>query len=731
MGRLITSIAVAATALVGLTALPAAALSPTTFDSTMWQVNGRVQAIVETPTATIIAGTFTALVGPNGETVPRSNLAAIDPTTGAPLPQLFDVNKPVYAIAVSSDYSTLYAVGDFNLANAVSRKRAAAFDTATGTTLAWNPNLGARGLSLAVLGSRVYVGGQFVTINGTLARNHLAAVDATTGALVTAWTATANDNVDSIAVANDGSKVFVGGLFTGISGSPGSTQRKIAALNPSTGALLPWASHPTYEVFDLEVSGTQVFAAAGGAGGHAMAYDIVTGNQQWAGFGDGDAVAVELQNDVLYIGGHMTTWGGVAASHVLAVNPATGARIPWTVKINSNLGIFSMTSFKGHLSIGGDFTRVNNLARQHYARFNENLDPIPPTTPGKPSVSDDSATSAVLTWAASTDNVATSIIYTIFRDDPDNPVGQLTSSSTTTVSFTDTGLGLQSTHTWLIQASDGVNVSPLSPASDPYTLPPSDVPLLTGLTMLDNDVDGKVDTVTATFSSAVSCTDPCLSPWTLANVPSGGTLSSVSVSGDTATLNLTEGPGPQATDVGSFTVALAASPTGIVDTGADAASFDPTAPADGARPVPVSYDSTDGVTPNFMEPGDTFSVTFSEPIDPSTVHAANVKELDPAGTFTDRIIIVGLTDGAMDLLDDNIVIPNKGTIVYQQSTLTMLNGNTTIMSTVLGPCTGSGACIGGEGFSSSQPVTFVPEPTLRDFAGNGAGGSFTGQLAIF
>ena len=501
-------------------------------------------------------------------------------------------------------------------------------------------------------------------------------------------------------------------------------------MDPSTGALLPWGNHPTFEVFDLEVSATEVFAAAGGAGGHAMAYDL-SGTQLWASLGDGDAVAVELQNDVLYIGGHMTTWGGVAANHVLAVNPATGVRIPWTVKINSNLGIFAMDSFKGHLSIGGDFTKVNNLARQHYARFSENLDPVPPTTPGQPAASADSATSVNLVWAASTDNVATSIIYNVFRDGPGNPIGQLTSSSTTTVSFTDTNLGLESTHSWQIEASDGVNVSPLGEASDLFKLPPSDIPLLTSLTMLDTNDNGRVDAVRATFSSDVTCADPCTSPWSLANVPSGGSLDSVAVSGDTATLTLAEGSGAADTSVGAFTVALAAdSVTGIVDADADAASFDPAAPADGAGPVPVDFDSTDGVTPNWMEPGDTFSVTFSEPIDPASVHAANVKEFDPAGVNPDRIIIVGLTDGAMDLGDDNIVIPNKGTIVYQASTLTLLNGNTTIVSTVMGNCTGT-ACVGGEGFSSLQPVTFVPEPTLRDLAGNGAGGSYTEDLAIF
>ena len=619
----------------------------------------------------------------------------------------------------------------------MSRKRAAAFDATTGTTLAWNPNLDATGLAAAVLGSRVYLGGTFLNVGGQ-PHAHLAAVDATTGALLTGWTATADPDVETIVTSHDGTKVLVGGLFTSISGSAGATQRKVASLNPTTGALQPWASHPNFEVFKLEVSDTQVFAAAGGSGGHSVAWDLNTGTQQWTGFGDGDAVGVELQNGILYLGGHMTTWGGVATGHIFAVNPATGALLltagkpSWTIKINSNLGIFAMASFQGHLSIGGDFTKVNNLAQLHYARFDEILDTTAPNTPGTPVASGaiGNASSVNLVWGYSHDNVATSIIYNVYRDG--DYVGSVTSSSTSTVSYTDTNLAPLTTHTWTVQASDGANLSAMSAPSAEFTLPASDVPTLAGLTMLDNNDNGRVDTVQATFSSAVSCMDPCTAPWTLVNVPSGGSLASVAVSGTTATLSLNEGSGAQDTSVGAFTVALTASPSGIVDAiDAGQASFTATPPSDGAGPVPVGYETTNVLTPGFMEPGDTFTVTFSEPIDPATVIAANVKEFDSNnGPGTDKINIVGLS-ATLDLLDDNIVLLDKGTVVYQKATLTMLNGNTSIRSTIAGKCTGTACDPSLRGVDSAQSVTFLPETNLRDFAGNQAGGSFTGTLAIF
>src|SRR6185312_1357818 len=156
-------------------------------------------------------------------------------------------------------------------------------------------------------------------------------------------------------------------------------------------------------------------------------------------------------------------------------------------------------------------------------------------------------------------------------------------------------------------------------------------PVLTTMSMLDNNTNGKVDQVELVFDRPVSCTAPCTSVWTLANVPSNGHLGTVSVSGQTVDLNINEGSQAADTAVGAFTVALASSANGVVDSGNHPAHFGATAPDDKAAPVPTDITSTNGATDNVMEPGDTFTATFSEPIDPSSVHAANVKETDPVG----------------------------------------------------------------------------------------------------
>ena len=113
-------------------------------------------------------------------------------------------------------------------------------------------------------------------------------------------------------------------------------------------------------------------------------------------------------------------------------------------------------------------------------------------------------------------------------------------------------------------------------------------PVLVTLAMQDANTNGKVDRVVATFSETLAAYSAGTAPWTLSGVPSGGTLSSVSVSGTTATLTIAEGAGAADTAVGSFTVALATAATGIRDAAGNLSSFAASTPADGARPVLVA-----------------------------------------------------------------------------------------------------------------------------------------------
>lgn len=707
----------------------AAAVPDTRPDNRFWETNGRVLEILETDDAVYLAGKFTALVGPQGQVQTRNRLAALDPDTGAPLAFNPNMNGDVWSLEVSGDGSRLYAGGDFTRVGGVTRTRVAAFDTGTGALESWNPRADGRVKGIAAVPGRVILGGRFTTLDGAN-RPNLGAVSPATGGVQSDWDTTTNGIVHDIVVSPDGARVLVGGDFATVSGTAAGSQRKITSLDPGTGNVQPWASHPNFEFFDLDATQDRLFAAAGGSGGHAVAWDLSTGQQQWVGFGDGDAVAVGHQNGTVYVGGHFNRWLGETARHIVAVEPETGERVPWDVSLNSALGTWAIESFRGNLSVGGDFTRVNGVSREHFARFAEGVDSQPPTVPGRPVGQVAGPTSVELTWPGSDDDLAHSITYFVYRDGSTQPVDSVSAAPGVDASFTDTDLNPGSTHTWAVRASDGANLSGLSASSAPVTLPASDAPVLTGMVMLDRDTDGRVDAIDVDFSSPVTCAAPCTAPWSLANVPSGGSLASVDADGSTVTLRLSEGTGRASTAVGGLRVALDGRPDGVVDADGDAASFGPTAPDDRAGPVPRDLTSANnGNANNVMEPGDTFTVTFTEPIDPATLIAANAKQFDPAGAGPDQLIIVGLTDTPIDLNSDAYVVPDGGTVVYQNSTLSLLSGNTQVRSTVVAPCSGT-AC-GREGPGAESVITFAPEPFLKDASGNQAVGSRSESEGVY
>jgi hypothetical protein len=275
---------------------------------------------------------------------------------------------------------------------------------------------------------------------------------------------------------------------------------------------------------------------------------------------------------------------------------------------------------------------------------------------------------------------------------------------------------------WATYDGDTNNQSAISVCGS--TMPSTVVsagPALVSLQMKDVNGNGKVDQVVATFDKTLgSCASPCTAGWTLSNVPSGGTLSSTSISGSTATLTLTEGAGSPSTAAGLFTVQLDTS-SGIVDSGGRHGSFSATAPADGAAPVITNIQSfqSDGVTSGNgkMEASDKLVLTFSEPVT-GVPASPTVTETRPnSGNVT--LALPGLTSTA-----------NTGSSGYLTSSSTSASfGGTTAMSggnsvaTITLGATKSGS---GTPSASSGVLTFTPaSSTVKDIVGNTLTATYT------
>jgi hypothetical protein len=91
--------------------------------------------------------------------------------------------------------------------------------------------------AIAQWGDRIFVGGKFAQVNradGTVvAQRYLAAFDRATGAYIDSFTPQVNGTVWDLVVAND--RLYVAGQFTTVNGAPGES---LVALDPTTGARI-------------------------------------------------------------------------------------------------------------------------------------------------------------------------------------------------------------------------------------------------------------------------------------------------------------------------------------------------------------------------------------------------------------------------------------------------------------------------------------------------------------
>ena len=354
----------------GVSATSVAHADLSTQPSNTWQTNGSVNAILPVGQTVFIGGSFTEMNDHSGATVTRTNIAAINASTGVPTGWDPNVNGAVFAMTLSPDASTLYVVGSFTKVDGLTRKRIAAFDIATGALLSFkppNPNKSVR--SVATDGSRVYIGGLFTTVGGET-RTRLAALDAATGALDPTWTPEANGKVTKLIVDPD--RIHAAGSFSRINSL---AARGLAALDPGTAALLV-TDHTTYPVVDIEAVGSQIFVAGAGPGGRAAAYDRATGTHQWTVSADGNLQGVAASGNFAYFGGHHTKIGGVAAQQFSRLDISTGAvDTSWIPTVNGIKGVLEVATDGPYLYLGGDFNHVSGVAQQGFAQLVDDLVP--------------------------------------------------------------------------------------------------------------------------------------------------------------------------------------------------------------------------------------------------------------------------------------------------------------------------------------------------------------------
>src|SRR5919202_4424523 len=118
-------------------------------------------------------------------------------------------------------------------------------------------------LALAYANGAIYVGGDFTSVRppgaaagtGEVARDHLAAFDATTGDLLP-FNPDVDATVWALVASPDGGTVYAGGDFSSVGGVPAG---RLAAFDTATGAqLTDWAPQADNGVRALETYGDTV-----------------------------------------------------------------------------------------------------------------------------------------------------------------------------------------------------------------------------------------------------------------------------------------------------------------------------------------------------------------------------------------------------------------------------------------------------------------------------------------
>ncbi|NHA66597.1 CBM96 family carbohydrate-binding protein [Phycicoccus flavus] len=411
----------------------------------------------------------------------------------------------VWDMDVTPDGRTLYMSGDFTQVNGQWRMGLVGFDTATGAmTDVYRAGIYGRAMAVTATNTTVYVGGNFSKLSDGSVRSRLAAFSRTTGETLP-WAPSADDTVRKLKVAPDGSKLVVGGNFSTIDGTG---PRRLSAVTLDTGAHITsfnatnnFATNAWVE--DIEVFGDSLYVAGEASGSINEGIDQYdsAGVRQHFDNCLGASHSVAVLRGVVYAGSHSHNCGSTASGSGMvdgfteqyqSTDPETSRRyklraevpvgdgkfqlLNWTPQTDDGNGPREMATVGNDmLWIGGEFTLVNdNLPQQGLTRFaykDAGGVPSAPRRGDAPIAYSSVPGRATVTWSTGEDRDSRTVTYQVVKDGNTSAPVYSTAMETKPwypgwMSWTDSSVVPGSTHTYAVRGVDpDGRVGPLSPAT--------------------------------------------------------------------------------------------------------------------------------------------------------------------------------------------------------------------------------------------------------------------------
>lgn len=204
----------------------------------------------------------------------------------------------------------------------------------------------------------------------------------------------------------------------------------------------------------------------------------------------------------------------------LAVNAVLTLTITRTVPTTQGVGTLAVSGTAALTGSPIDNFPTNNSATSTLTI----VDATAPTAPGTPVITGTTGTAAIVTWAASTDNVAVTF-YDVYRSDTVLPIGTVASP---TLTYTDSTVTAWNTYTYSVKARDAAgNVSTASGTSSVITWPTGPIDAASNFQVLNESgfTDYCVRATAGTAGTAVSvsttCTANALRDWHITTVGGG------------------------------------------------------------------------------------------------------------------------------------------------------------------------------------------------------------------